>query len=687
MAGYVLIVESDAELQRQIGSALRDAGFDLHAEAEAAWAKRTVSTRVPDVVVVDTRLTDGDGFAFADELRQTPETRGTPIVFVASTHRGVSHRAEARRRFAPADYLPTPLDLAGLAPRVAELAARGSAAAPAPIDPADQITPPPVPKETLRDPAQQRERRDVERSAKSLTADADDAELQGTLKRTPFARLLQRLFSKRASGSLLLLRDTTKKIVVFVEGYPVSVRSNVLGETLGRILLEKKLITSEILAESVGRMQKEKRHQGEILVEMGALSPFNLERALVEQVEAKLFEVFSWSDGKFMFKAGDAAAGELRLLERSPAATILEGIRRHYDEDRQQAALEKYAHQYVGLTSDPLLRLQDMTSDPVELAFIQSIDGSKQMEVILERAEISREKARLLLVALSEAGMLQRHEATTKKKSAAPVAPSPSSVPVLGAPATPPPTTAPLASGQLSMMLQTVRTQDYFWALDVERDAPAADIDRAYEALARSFHADRYRLSPEDDRKAAQEIFDKLGEAHRTLLDPAKRKAYLAQLARSDGEVQEEAPPPRARLYTPPPPSSAPAATSPSNAAARALYEVGLEHLKARRHHEAVEALRQAARLIPNEADFRAALGWALFRQAPADARAGRAAVAELRRALQLDERHRAAAQHLAEIYAQTGQPDLAVQELERLLAIDPAATVVAEELHRLRTK
>ena len=81
------------------------------------------------------------------------------------------------------------------------------------------------------------------------------------------------------------------------------------------------------------------------------------------------------------------------------------------------------------------------------------------------------------------------------------------------------------ASGQLSMMLQTVRTQDYFWALGVGRDAPAADIDRAYEALARSFHADRYRLAPEDDRKAAQEIFDRLAEAHRTLRDPAKRKS------------------------------------------------------------------------------------------------------------------------------------------------------------------
>src|SRR5215467_7735702 len=204
MAGYVLIVESDADLQRQIGAALRDAGFDLHAEAEAAWARRSVGSRIPDVVVVDTRLADGDGFTFADELRHAPETRAIPIVFVASTHRGVSHRAEARRRFAPADYLPTPLDLAQFAPRVAELAASKATPPPVLID-VDEATPPPVPKETLRDPAQQRERRDVERSAKSLAADPGDAELQGTLKRTPFARLLQRLYAKRATGSLLLL--------------------------------------------------------------------------------------------------------------------------------------------------------------------------------------------------------------------------------------------------------------------------------------------------------------------------------------------------------------------------------------------------------------------------------------------------------------------------------------------------
>ena len=176
----------------------------------------------------------------------------------------------------------------------------------------------------------------------------------------------------------------------------------------------------------------------------------------------------------------------------------------------------------------------------------------------------------------------------------------------------------------------------------------------------------------------AKEMFDRLTGAHAVLRDPARRRAYVATL-----DAAEPSPPPVAAAagfvsrITPAPDVA-------QNAAA-ALYQSGLDYLRARRHHEAVEALRQAARVVPNQADYRAALGWALFQQAPADARAARAAIAELRRATQIDERHRPAAQHLAEIYAQTGRTDDAIAELERLLSVDPTATELAEELRRLR--
>jgi DNA-binding response OmpR family regulator/tetratricopeptide (TPR) repeat protein len=819
MSGYILIVESDPVLQRRIGDTLKEARYELASEAEVAWARRSIAVRAPDAIVVDTMLSDGDGFALAEDLRREAETRATPIFFIASRFRGASHRAEARRRFAPAEYLPVPLDVNSLLALILEAvppatgatgngasngtsSGRGDAIAdgtPAEIHAAttqpiassrSQVTPLPSTEAkaspaSLRDPVQQRERRDVERSAKSLVA--EKAELTGTLKRDPFARLMQRLYSRRASGSLLLLRNTTKKIVSFVDGYPVAVRSNVLGECLGQILLGQKLISNQTLAESVKRMQREKRRQGEVLVEMGALSPFNLSRALVEQAEAKLFEIFSWRDGRFMFKKGESAPKEAMRLARSPAALILEGIRRYYDAARQVAVLDHYARRFVALNADPVLRLQEMTDDPTELGFIRGIDGNERLETILDRAEIARDKAGMLLVALSEAGMITPADAPTTRPAAGPgqltpaatatapqlptAAPRPAvhrheqrsgraddaprtrdhrlhdspaaqrlvgdldddldlglrlglddesarfvdanptgslhaeaaaqraAIPGMTAATGAGPSAMPLGSVPLSMVAQTVRTQDYFWALGVGRAATTEEINQAYDALARTFHADGYRNSPDEDRRLAQEIFDRLSEAHRVLRHPAQRQAYADRIDRLDAEslsapahggaADGGATAGGATAGTGAAPGP-PVPTTAGNATAQALYDSGLAHLRARRHHEAVEAFRQAARLVPGEADFRAALGWSLFREAPADARAGGAALAELRRAVQIDGRNLRALHYLAGFYAETGQADLAIEELEKILQIDPSApnaVEAADQLRRLRQR
>lgn len=667
MSGYVLVVESDPDLQRRIGAVLRDSRYEVAAETEGSWARRSIAVRTPDAVVLGTSLADGAGFALADELRRQADTRETPILFVASRrHRGASHRTEAMRRYAPAEYLIAPSELAELlrrldgvvSPRATPEVQTGVDAAPFGAVPEPRASAPsPV---STTDPVQRREKRDVERTARTL--ESADADLRGTLKRTPFARLLQRLFATRKTGSLLLMRDSTKKIVGFAEGYPVSVRSNVLDECLGQILLQQRLISNEALQDSLRRMKAEKRHQGEILVEMGVLSPYNLSRALVEQVEAKLFEIFGWPDGQYMFKDGPAPQpGEALRLDRSPAALILEGIRRYYDQNRQDAVLDQYAGKYVALSPDPMLRLQEVTSDPTEQEFVREIDGRTRLDTVIESARIPRDKARLLLVALSQAGMIEPADAPARRTST----PTPTAIDGPVGPASVPDTSAPLSATQLGLVAQTVRAQNHYWALGVRPEDPVEVIDEAYETLARSFHPDRYHQRPEEDRRLAQEIFDRLGEAHRVLRDPTRRRAYGAKLERQRTTETLSGPIPAG--------------------AAKELYDAGMVHLRANRHREAVEAFRQAARMLPEQADFRAALGWALFREAPADARAGRAALGELRRSIQLDPKSRRAHFYLGHFYAQTGQPDLAIAEFEKLLELDPGAVDVADELRRLR--
>jgi CheY-like chemotaxis protein/DnaJ-domain-containing protein 1 len=585
-------------------------------------------------------------------------------------------------RRAPAPAVPPPLPPGALAraaevPRVPVAQVREAAQTVAPVASAPRPAPAPA------DLAQQSEKRDVDRAAEILAQGTGG--LRGTLAETPFARLLQRLFAQRTTGALLLKLEGTKKIVSFADGYPVSVKSNLLSECLGQILLQQRLISNEALQESLRRMKVEKRHQGQILVEMGVLSPYNLSRALVEQVEAKLFNIFSWPEGLYVFKEGEPTPVEALRLDRSPAAMILEGIRRHYDEQRREGVLAPYAGKYVRLSSDPVMRFQEMTSLPTEREFVRGIDGRTRLETVLDSARITRDKARLLLVALAEAGMIEPSEAPAPRpESPAGVAGTVSGAeggrggtggattgggqeagdgdggyPEAGrAPA------RPLTPSQLSLVAQTVRSQNHYWALGVQPSDSIETVDRAYEALAASFHPDRYRAQPDEDRRLAQEIFERLTEAHATLRDPARRQGYTATIERA-----------RSPEPSGPIPAGAP----------RELYDTGMEHLRANHHREAVESFRQAARLLPNQSDFRAALGWALFREAPADARAGRAALAELRRAIQLDPKNRRARLYLGHFHAQTGQSDLAIAEFEKLLELDPGATDVSDELRRLR--
>ncbi|MGY6741572.1 MAG: DnaJ domain-containing protein [Cecembia sp.] len=62
---------------------------------------------------------------------------------------------------------------------------------------------------------------------------------------------------------------------------------------------------------------------------------------------------------------------------------------------------------------------------------------------------------------------------------------------------------------------------DYYKVLEIERNASADDIKKAYKKLARKYHPD---LNPND--KEAENKFKQVNEANELLSDPEKRKKY-----------------------------------------------------------------------------------------------------------------------------------------------------------------
>ncbi len=63
--------------------------------------------------------------------------------------------------------------------------------------------------------------------------------------------------------------------------------------------------------------------------------------------------------------------------------------------------------------------------------------------------------------------------------------------------------------------------KDYYAALGVAKDAPAAEVKKAYRKLARELHPDKNKGD-----KAAEERFKEVSEAYAVLSDPEKRAEY-----------------------------------------------------------------------------------------------------------------------------------------------------------------
>ena len=110
----VLIVDDDPDFQAAMAELVRGEGFTVETATSLAEAHAIFKVRIPDVVLVDLTLPDGNGL----ELLSAVEGPGAPEMIVISGHATLDNAIEALRQGA-ADYLTKPVDLPRLRARFA----------------------------------------------------------------------------------------------------------------------------------------------------------------------------------------------------------------------------------------------------------------------------------------------------------------------------------------------------------------------------------------------------------------------------------------------------------------------------------------------------------------------------------------------------------------------------------------
>lgn len=243
-----------------------------------------------------------------------------------------------------------------------------------------QAKPPPPPPDSPPAPAPRR--REEPPTNKLPQKPPPPPKEMGDFEQRPFAEVVASLHRARASGALLVRREKAKKIIYFRDGIPQSVKSNLLSECLGRVMVREKIISEAECEESLKKVKSSGRMQGTVLIEMGCISPHNLQYALQMQLQTKLYDCFAWDNGEFQFNPEVAPPQDPVPIGLTPAQLIHEGIKRTYDEKRLAKVFKISDAAYVHPSDQPLYALQDAGLNEEEQAVMSQVDGHKTVSTL-----------------------------------------------------------------------------------------------------------------------------------------------------------------------------------------------------------------------------------------------------------------------------------------------------------------
>jgi len=336
MSATILCIHADREVARVHTETLEAEGFEVLCAHDGRQTFEILRSRHPDFAVVDAFLPRQDGFEILAEMRTHEAFQSTPVLILSKgkVTEDLSTRAAA---LGAVGIEPFPVSGERLVARVTEF-----------VKPADQ-------------------------SASSVP----HLPATGSLRDIPLPELLHRLRGEGYCGVLLLEHGKKKKAVEFREGWPVSVKSNLVSECLGRYLVEHDLCSQQELDESLARMRTGEGLQGQILVAMQVLDEETMIEVLEDHALEKFFELFAWLGGSFEIRRrAHVQRGSSIAIEGHPAKLIVEGVRRNFPMNQIDRYFAAHHDEYLVPVASGEDQIAEVGLAPRESKWMLGLDGS-----------------------------------------------------------------------------------------------------------------------------------------------------------------------------------------------------------------------------------------------------------------------------------------------------------------------
>ncbi len=483
----------------------------------------------------------------------------------------------------------------------------------------------------------------------------------GRLEETPLPRLLVELYHANFQGRLELGRRRVEHAFLLTSGAAVGCESPAAKNGLCDQLVDTGSIAPADRDRVISLIESKGCQEASALLELGLLDARGLVFALRDQVRTRLLECIGWTSGAFGLDAGAPPPDDTHPLRVDVYAVVQAGIAAHWRADRVLQDLEPKIARIASKSERFAAVHERLESDDALAAFVQTLDGSASLWDALKLATTPRSLAAAWV--LDAAGALHYSATPEAADAQAPCeieivfADETESAPQRPAASERPPQAdakpgaskvAAALRSEIASRFENLGNLDYYQLLGVEAKAAIGAIKASYLQAAKRYHPDALAKAGLDAeaRRQANDVFAKISKAYSVLSNPRRRAEY------DEAQRSEEAPFDAARL-----------------ANAESLFRKGEVLLRSGNFAGALEFLRPAVELWPEEAEYGSALGWALYRKLPSEPVPARE---QLERAVEQAPENARAIHRLSIVVRSLGEVEEADALLERARSIDP---------------
>jgi len=341
--------------------------------------------------------------------------------------------------------------------------------------------------------------------------------LKGNIKDSSIPKILVYLNRNRKTGTLKVMTPAFTKKVYLHKGDAVFASSTDEDDRLGETLTKVGKITMEQYDTSVEILKKTGKRQGEILVELGYLTPQEIIWGVKYQIRDIIYSLFELQDAEYEFNEAEIPSDEIITLKMSMANLIYEGVKRIHNLNSIRKELPDM-ESVLKLSMDPVSLFQDIVLSSMDKKMLFMIDGKKTVRELINISSNSFQAMKSLYV-LCSTGILEENQNVTEKAEDAVILDD-----ILKAFHD----EEDALRKRIDILYSNLNRLSESELLEIDEKSDGETLKNNYYKLVKEFHPDRYLSFPDPSIKnKVITVLEEITKAYSLLKDDERREDYF----------------------------------------------------------------------------------------------------------------------------------------------------------------